>query len=98
MPIVEVNPSDRYVHELELIANIETELHFGREIGSVEIIVISSSAPVYFTVDGTEAIVRGGNCRVMFPGPNAQIVPVSAWANAVIRMISEQDAIVSVLT
>lgn len=98
MPVVNVPASDRHVHEVALTANTETELRFGRKLHSVELLVLSSTKPVYVTVDGSPAAVRGGNSRVLFPGPNAGTLRLSSWSDAVVRLISEEAAVVSVLT
>lgn len=98
MPVVVVPNENRHVHELQLTSSVETELQFGRTVNSVEIMVLSSTKPVYYTVDGTEAEVAGPSSRVLFPGPNSQTVPVSSWSDAVIRLISAEAAVVSVLT
>lgn len=98
VPEYVVPESDRALHEIAVSANTEAVVRFARSVGSVEVVVISSTAPVYFTGDGLAATVKGSNCKVLFSGPNSSVIPVSAWSGAVVRIISAEDAVVSVLT
>ena len=70
------------------------------------IVVHSSTAPIYYTVDGsTVPTVKGGKCSALFVGDNSDDVsnpsvsaPGSAVAPFDIHLISSATATVSIVT
>ena len=105
MQEVKVPEGRRAVHELRLAAGEEHVIAFTR-IGwaanaNVEIVSHDGAARVYYTLDGTEAEIRGGNAYVV---PAAICAPVQrapgrravTEGRIVVRMISEGSPLVSV--
>lgn len=77
------------------LANTEDTVNFGRNVDLVEVLVLSGSDPVYFTVDGSAATVAGARTRIVASGSAVQIgAPDNV--NTTVRLISASAATYSV--
>lgn len=84
------------VHGITLSPGVETIVKFPFALTRVEITSTDGVAPVYFTIDGREAIVRGRQTRVIPASiASVEIEPTSFQATQV-RLISPGTPTVSV--
>lgn len=84
-------------HDVALAAATETRIQLAVDCARVEVLAHESSAPVYFTVDGSEATVAGPTCYALLAGVNAVTVPVpGAIGLTEVRLISSAAATVAV--
>lgn len=67
MPDYEIPTGGIGVHEITLVANTQIYVWFADDLPQVEIVSHDGAAPVYFTVDGTNATVAGVGCYVVPP-------------------------------
>lgn len=93
-------------HAIPVSANVEDIVQFANDCTSIEVVVLASTAPVYFTLDDTTATVAGPDCHVAFAGPNAVEINLRSFQSSAepnvatptkVRLISSASATVSVV-
>ena len=88
-------------YEITTAAGVEDRVVFGADapsrydLRSVEVKVLSGTAPVYFRFGDTPATVKGTDCWDVHPA-TAAVVPVPTSGDTVVRLISSAAAVVSV--
>jgi hypothetical protein len=92
-----ISAGDRGVYEKTLAADTEDTVTISAYLnGALEVKVLSGSAPVYFTVNGIAATVKGSHCYDVHPGTSAQLWNLALSYPAVIRLISSGSCVYSV--
>lgn len=65
MAVHNVSSREIGAHGIVLTANTEEVVQFADDVGTVEIINMTGTAPVYFTIDGNPAEVGGARSRIL---------------------------------
>ncbi|GAA2022595.1 hypothetical protein WDZ16_12890 [Pseudokineococcus marinus] len=111
MPTVTVNgtatPTPEVAAHVDLAAGVITEIRFttepaapgplpSRAVLEVEVVVHSSTAPVWLTVDGTDPAVRGPRSFVIPAAPASDLRTPATFRPSVVKLLSAAAAVVSV--
>lgn len=92
-----VASNERGAYEKSLTANtVDTVTIYASLAGAIEVKVITGTAPIYVTFDGTAPTVKGANCWDVQPGTAAQIWNLTLDYPAVVKLISSATATYSV--
>lgn len=92
-----VASTERGAYEKSLSANTVDTVTLNCALGgAIEIKVISGTAPVYCTFDGTAPTVKGNACWDVQPGTAAQMWDVPFGTPAIVKLISSAAATYSV--
>lgn len=91
-----VASGDQGQYEITLAPGVETTVTFSEDLDAVEISNDNGAGRVYFTVDGSPAVVRGTNCRQLPAALHYARVGVYRNGPTVVRLISEAATMVSV--
>lgn len=86
------------LHGVTLVADTEDIVNFGDDFNAVEVTLTAGTDPIYFTVDGTPAVVEGKNTfRVPGIADAALQVEIPTSGDTEVRLISEGASSYSII-
>lgn len=92
-----IQPGEWGIHAITLTAGQVTTIQFPDDVDEIEVLSHDGTAPIYFTVDGTDPIIEGRSSRVIPAAiSSAQVEPPTAGPT-VVKLISAGTPRLSVM-
>lgn len=111
MPTITVDaaaqPTPEVAAHVDLAADVVTEVVFNTDpatpgplpppaVLELEVVVHSATAPIWFTLDGSNPVARGKRCFVVPAAPASDVRVPSTFRPTVVKLLSTAAAVVSV--